>query len=56
MPEPPRPAPLARLPAAAARAVRGVLTDIDDTLTSAGAITPDALAALQALRARRPAR
>ena len=48
---PSRPAPLARMPAAAARAVRGVLTDIDDTLTSAGAITPDALGALQALRA-----
>jgi HAD superfamily hydrolase (TIGR01484 family) len=30
--------------------VRGVLTDIDDTLTTEGAITPDALAALQALR------
>jgi HAD superfamily hydrolase (TIGR01484 family) len=51
MSDPSRPAPLARLPAAAARAVRGVLTDIDDTLTSAGAITPDALGALQALRA-----
>ncbi len=31
--------------------VRGVLTDIDDTLTTDGAITPDALAALHALRA-----
>lgn len=29
----------------------GVLTDIDDTLTTDGAITPDAQAALQALRA-----
>jgi hydroxymethylpyrimidine pyrophosphatase-like HAD family hydrolase len=27
-----------------------VLTDIDDTLTTEGAITPDALAALQRLR------
>lgn len=36
----------------AARAnVHGVLTDIDDTLTTEGAITPDALAALHALRA-----
>ncbi len=31
--------------------LRGVLTDIDDTLTTDGAITPDALAALHALRA-----
>ncbi len=31
--------------------VRGVLTDIDDTLTTDGAITPDALAALARLRA-----
>ena len=51
MPDPARPAPLARLPAAAAHAVHGVLTDIDDTLTTAGAITADALGALQALRA-----
>lgn len=40
--------------AAVARAelstVRGVLTDIDDTLTTDGAITPPALQALQALR------
>jgi HAD superfamily hydrolase (TIGR01484 family) len=42
--------PLDRLPANAARAVRGVLTDIDDTLTTDGAITPDAQRALQALR------
>jgi len=34
-----------------AAAVRGVLTDIDDTLTTDGAITPDALDALQALHA-----
>lgn len=33
------------------RAVRGVLTDIDDTLTKDGAIEPAALAALQRLRA-----
>lgn len=45
------PAPLAALEPARARRVRGVLTDIDDTLTTAGAITPDALDALAALRA-----
>ncbi|HEY6135253.1 MAG TPA: HAD-IIB family hydrolase [Rubrivivax sp.] len=33
------------------RSVRGVLTDIDDTLTHDGAIEPPALAALHALRA-----
>ena len=33
------------------RAITGVLTDIDDTLTTAGAITPDALAALTDLKA-----
>ena len=43
--------PWSRLPLAAARAVHGVLTDIDDTLTTAGAITPDALQALADLRA-----
>lgn len=41
--------PLRAWPAAARRAVAGVLTDIDDTLTSEGAITPDALQALHAL-------
>jgi HAD superfamily hydrolase (TIGR01484 family) len=50
MPDP-RPLPLASLPAAAARAVRGVLTDIDDTLTTDGAITADALQALAWLKA-----
>ena len=38
-------------PGAGAAAIAGVLTDIDDTLTTAGAITPEALAALAALRA-----
>jgi hypothetical protein len=47
---PARPAPLASLPEAAAAAVRGVLTDIDDTLTGSGGIEPAALEALQALR------
>jgi len=46
-----RPQPLQRLPTSALRQLRGVLTDIDDTLTRDGAIEPVALAALQALRA-----
>lgn len=44
-----KPRPLADLPADRARAVVGVLTDIDDTLTRDGAIEPAALEALQAL-------
>lgn len=40
-----------QLPAADAQRVFGVLTDIDDTLTTAGAITPDALEALTQLKA-----
>ncbi len=47
-PTPPR--PWAQAPAPALRALHGVLTDIDDTLTRAGAIEPAALAALAALR------
>ena len=43
--------PLADWPLDERRAIRGVFTDIDDTLTTHGAITPDALAALGALRA-----
>ena len=42
--------PLQQLPASALRALRGVLTDIDDTLTHDGAIEPAALAALQGLQ------
>lgn len=42
---------LALWPAAERRRISGVLTDIDDTLTTAGAITPDALQALADLRA-----
>jgi HAD superfamily hydrolase (TIGR01484 family) len=38
-------------PATARSHIHGVRTDIDDTLTTEGAITPDALAALHALRA-----
>ena len=45
------PRPWAELPASDASGVIGVLTDIDDTLTTDGAITPDALAALAQLRA-----
>ena len=37
-------------PLSARHRITGVLTDIDDTLTTAGAITPEALAALGALR------
>ena len=43
--------PLAPWPAATADRLLGILTDIDDTLTTDGAITPDALAALGLLRA-----
>ncbi|QHI99591.1 HAD-IIB family hydrolase [Xylophilus rhododendri] len=42
--------PLAAWPLEARRGLVGVMTDIDDTLTTEGAITPDALAALAALR------
>ena len=45
------PLPLHDLPAGALRAVRGVLTDIDDTLTRDGALDPAAAAALDALQA-----
>jgi HAD superfamily hydrolase (TIGR01484 family) len=47
---PTRPLPLADCPPDTLRAVDGVLTDIDDTLTDDGAIEPPALAALQRLR------
>lgn len=43
--------PLASWPAASRRAIRGVFTDIDDTLTTEGRATADALRALEALRA-----
>ena len=43
--------PLQHWPAADRRALTGVFTDIDDNLTTEGAITPDALAALHALQA-----
>ena len=43
--------PLERWPAAARARIAGVLTDIDDTLTTDGAITPDALEALAQLKA-----
>ncbi|MFT4195649.1 HAD-IIB family hydrolase [Ottowia sp.] len=43
--------PLDQLPAGAWANVAGVFTDIDDTLTTEGAITPDARGALAALKA-----
>jgi len=43
--------PLARWSWNARRGLLGVLTDIDDTLTTDGAITPDALQALLDLKA-----
>ena len=43
--------PLADWPLAARRGLVGVFTDIDDTLTTDGAITPDALQALHDLHA-----
>ena len=43
--------PLKTWPQQAIRRITGVFTDIDDTLTTDGAITPDALAALGALKA-----
>jgi hypothetical protein len=48
MPAPP--APFAACPPDALRRIDGVLTDIDDTLTHEGAITPEALAALERLQ------
>lgn len=47
----PAPTPLSHWPATARERLVGVLTDIDDTLTTGGAITPDALNALHRLRA-----
>jgi HAD superfamily hydrolase (TIGR01484 family) len=46
-----RPRPWSELEPSAARRVLGVFTDIDDTLTSEGAIGADALAALERLHA-----
>ena len=43
--------PLAQWPLEDRRQIVGICTDIDDTLTTDGAITPDALAALGALNA-----
>ena len=45
------PQPFAELNPSRLRAVAGVMTDIDDTLTKDGAIEPEALAALHALAA-----
>ena len=43
--------PLNLWPAEQRRRIRGIFTDIDDTLTTAGAITPEALQALADLKA-----
>ena len=51
MPTLPTPSPLALWTVDARARIHGVLTDIDDTLTTDGAITPDALDALHRLRA-----
>ena len=45
-----RPRPLAGMPRGTRSAIRGVLTDIDDTLTTHGRLTPAAYAALDRLR------
>ena len=50
-PPPQRMQPLADWPLAQRQGIVGVLTDIDDTLTTDGAITPDALQALHDLKA-----
>ena len=43
--------PLVEMPRATRLAIRGVLTDIDDTLTTHGRLTAQAYAALERLRA-----
>jgi HAD superfamily hydrolase (TIGR01484 family) len=43
--------PLTAMPAAARQAIRGVLTDIDDTVSTAGRVTAAAYAAMERLRA-----
>ncbi|MEP7180820.1 MAG: HAD-IIB family hydrolase [Betaproteobacteria bacterium] len=43
--------PLAQMPDAVRRAIRGVLTDIDDTLSTHGRLTAGAYAAMERLRA-----
>ncbi len=43
--------PLATMPESVRRAIRGVLADIDDTITTHGTLTPEAYAALARLRA-----
>ncbi len=43
--------PLAAMPLAARRAIRGVLTDIDDTLSTHGKLTGEAYGAMERLRA-----
>jgi hypothetical protein len=43
--------PLATMPEGVRRAIRGVLTDIDDTLSTHGRLTAEAYAAMERLRA-----
>ena len=43
--------PLSHWPTETRASIQGILTDIDDTLTTDGAIAPDALQALGALKA-----
>ena len=43
--------PLSSMPLQVRRDIRGVLADIDDTITTHGHLTPDAYAALARLRA-----
>ena len=43
--------PLSSWPVGDRQRIKGIFTDIDDTLTTVGAITPDALAALRELKA-----
>ena len=45
-----RPRPLSELPGSAARGLRGVFCDIDDTLTEDGRLVPDAFMALHRLQ------
>ena len=42
--------PLSECPRATLAAIRGVLTDIDETVSTEGRLTPEAYGALQALR------
>ena len=43
--------PISSMPASARRAIRGVFTDIDDTLTTSGRLTAAAYTAMERLQA-----